>query len=65
MNYADTAKAALALMERVELKGSEVQAYILVNQMLGGIAEGELAIKRTEPDEIPHIGNTDIGGKSK
>lgn len=43
-----TAKNAAALLERVDLKGAEVQAYIEVNQLLGGIAEGRLEVISAE-----------------
>lgn len=36
------ARLALVLLERVELKGKEVQAYISVNQFLGKVADGTL-----------------------
>ena len=36
----NTAKAALALLERVQLQGSEVEAYMAVRHALRQIAEG-------------------------
>jgi hypothetical protein len=43
-NTAKTAEAGLAFLQRVELKGAEVGAYIEVNQLLGRIANGESVV---------------------
>lgn len=40
MTAEDTAKAAIVLLERVDLKGSEVSAFLEVNTMLKEIATG-------------------------
>lgn len=43
-DYKKAAQAALQLLERVELKGTEVQAYIAANNLVGGIAQGRLEV---------------------
>ena len=52
-NYVELARAAISLLERTELKGAEVQAYIAVNQMLGQIMEGKLEISPPVADCYP------------
>jgi len=42
----ETAEIAIKLLERTNLKGDEVAAFIRVNQLLGGIAQGQLVVSK-------------------
>ena len=60
-----TAEAALKLLERVDLKGAEVNAYIAVNHMLSQLAIGELEITgETTSDPTPDASVASIGDKA-
>ena len=48
MNHVEVAKLGLALLERVELKGKEVSAFVSVNQLLGKIQDGTLVVLTKE-----------------
>ena len=50
MDTRETASAALQLLERVDLKGSEVPAFLEVNQLLGKLANGDLVVVTVEDE---------------
>lgn len=50
MNTVEIANAGLVLLERVQLQGKEVQAYVEVNQLLGRLANGQLTVSEPVPE---------------
>lgn len=48
-DYKVEAQQALVLLERVDLKGSEVSAYLAVNNLLGKLSSGELIVVEPNP----------------
>lgn len=46
MDYKAVAKNGLNFLSRTDLKGSEVGAWVELNQMLGQIMEGKLAVSQ-------------------
>ena len=54
-DYPTIARMAKEFMKRVDLKGEEVEAYMIVTSTLTGIIIGELVVSEGSPETPPEI----------
>lgn len=54
-NSKEIAHVALKMLERVDLKGSEVGVFLEVNKMLGKIYDGSLEVVTPQPPMLEAV----------